>query len=341
MGVIGSIGKTGAAAVGRLVARRTAAVTILAMATALAVSGAAHAAELTVLRIANFQNANVLPLFYGIEKGYFRDAGLDIRIVKVADGAASVSAVASGQADIGWSATAVPMFARANGVPVKIFMTSGQEGPPDHYGTFIDATAKSGVTNFAQVKGKTVVINAFGTATELAIRERLMKAGVPWDDVKKVVVPFPQMPAALQLGDADVAVTINPMQTLIMANKAIGAVQLDKGTLIESHKAPVTSACYFATDGWLTTHRAAVLAFGHAYMRATREVRASAQLRTDLLVKLVGMKPALAAIMPDQTWFHELSVTEAAVLPNYEALTSVGMMKKTFPIHDVIDTLPF
>jgi NitT/TauT family transport system substrate-binding protein len=319
-------------------------VTVVALAAAtvtLANASAAQDLGLTTLRIANFTNANVLPLFYGMEKGYFKAAGLDVQIVKVSDGAASVAAVASGQADIGWSATAVPMFARANGVKIKIFMTAGQEGPPDHYGTFIDATGKSGITKFSQMNGKTVLINAFGTATELAIRERLMKAGVPWNDVKKVIVPFPQMPAALQLGDADAAVTIQPMQTLIMANKAIAAKVLDTGTLMESHKAPVTAACYFAMGGWLAEHRAAVLAFGRAYLRATKEVRASAELRTELLVKLVGMKPALASLMPDPTWFDELTVTEAAVRPNYEALVHVGMMKPTFPVRDVIDTLPY
>jgi ABC-type nitrate/sulfonate/bicarbonate transport system substrate-binding protein len=320
---------------------RVAAIVLAVVTATVAQASPVKAAGLTTLRVANFTNANVLPLLYGIEKGYFKAAGLDVQIVKVPDGAASVSAVASGQADIGWSATAVPMFARANGVAVKIFMTAGQEGPPDHFGTFIDATAKSGVTKFSQMKGKTVVINAFGTATELAIRERLMQAGISWDDVKKVVVPFPQMPAALQLGDADVAVTIQPMQTLIMANKAIGAVELDHGTLMESHQAPVTAACYFATEAWLASHRDVALAFGRAYLRAATEVRASAQLRADLLVKAVGMKPSLAAVMPDPTWFQDLSVTEAAVQPNDEALVRVGMMKKAFPVHDVIDTLAY
>ncbi len=83
-----------------------------------------------------------LPLFHGIDKGYFKEAGLEIEIVKVATGAASVSAVASAQADIGWAAATVPIFARSNGVPVKMFMTADQEGPPDHYGTFITASGQ-------------------------------------------------------------------------------------------------------------------------------------------------------------------------------------------------------
>jgi NitT/TauT family transport system substrate-binding protein len=306
----------------------------------LAGAPAVRAAE-TTLRIANFTNANVLPLFYGMEKGYFKAVGIDVQIVKVATGPASFAAVASGQADIGWAATSVPMFARANGVKVKIFMTSGQEGPPDHFGTFIDATAKSEVTKFSQVKGKTVMINAYGTAGELAVRERLMQVGLKWDDIKTIVVPFPQMPATLQLGDADVAVTINPMHALIMANKAIGATVLDTGTLNESHKAPVTAAAYFASDDWLAKHRAAILAFGHAYQKAADELRASAQLRTDLMVKVLGMKPEIAALIPDPTWFQDLAVTAAAVQPNYDELVRTGMMKKAFAVRDVFETLPF
>ena len=143
-----------------------------------------------------------------------------------------MSAVASDQADIGWAATTVPMFARSQGVKVKVFMTADQEGPPDHYGTFIDASAKSGINSFADLKGKTVMINAFGTAGELAIRDRLQNAGVSWDDVKKVSLPFPQMQAALELGNADVAVTIYPMQAAIMANKAIGAKVLGRGNVM-------------------------------------------------------------------------------------------------------------
>ena len=61
----------------------------------------AQAQQLTKLRITNFTNIVVTPIFYGMEKGWYKEAGLDIEIVKVATGAASVSAVAANQADIG------------------------------------------------------------------------------------------------------------------------------------------------------------------------------------------------------------------------------------------------
>lgn len=320
-------------------AARVAAIVILAVCAELFASPL-RAAELTKLRVTNFQNVTVLALYYGIDKGYFKDAGLDVEIVKVATGAASVSAVASAQADIGWAAAIVPMFARSQGVPVKMFMTADNEGPPDHYGSFTDATGRSGVTSFEQIKGKTIMINAFGTAGELALRDRMQKAGVSWDDVKKVVVPFPQMPAALELGNADVAVTIQPMHTAIMNNKAIAAKVLAKGNVAISGTQAVTASAYFASDTWLAKNEKAAIAYGQAFQRAQKEIHADPKLRLDLVMKISGMDRATAETIPE-AWFDGPAITKAAVAPLYDTLLRTGMMTKGFPLDDVVVTLPY
>jgi NitT/TauT family transport system substrate-binding protein len=312
--------------------------TAASMLVAAAFAATAHAAD--KIRVANFQNSIIVPLFYGLDKGYFKEAGLEIEFVKIASGAASVSAVASAQADIGLAAVSVPMFARSNGVPVKLFMAVDQEGPPNHYGTHITASARSGIKSFKDMKGKSVMINAFGTAGELAIRERLQQAGVSWDDVKKVVVPFPQMPAQLELGNADVAVTIFPMQAAIMSNKAIGGHVLARGTVSASADKPVTGAIYFATDDWLAKNQKAAVAFGRAYLKSAKEIDADPKARLALVMKISGMTKEVAETVP-ASWFQSLAITKESVEPNYDALVSTGMMTKKFPIEDVIATLPF
>ena len=117
-----------------------------------------------------------------------------------------------------------------------------------------------------------MIINAFGTAGELGFRERLQLAGVSWDDVKKVVVPFPQMPAALELGNADVVVTIFPMQAAIMANKAIGGKVLGRGTSQPRARRGRSRPALLLRDRQLARQeREAALAFGRAYLRAQKE----------------------------------------------------------------------
>jgi NitT/TauT family transport system substrate-binding protein len=259
----------------------------------------ASAQAQTTVRIANFQNTVALGLYHAIDKGYFKEAGLDVELIKVASGAASVQAVASGQADVGWAATAVPMFARSNGVKIKMFMTVDQEGPPDHYGTFYIASGKSGVT-----------------------------------------VPFPQMPAALELGNGDVVCTIQPMAAAILANKTTNAKTLDKGTIMASAKRPVTASAYFATDEWIAKNEKTALAFGRAFLRAQKEIHADPKLRIDLVMKIGGMERAVAETIPE-AWFETLSVKKESAEPNYEALVKTGMLKTQFPIDDVIATLPY
>ena len=75
---------------------------VVAMLCAATLATKVRAADL--VRVANFQNVVVIPLFHGMDEGYFKAAGLEVEIVKVATGAASVSAVASAQADVGWAA---------------------------------------------------------------------------------------------------------------------------------------------------------------------------------------------------------------------------------------------
>jgi hypothetical protein len=93
----------------------------------------------------------------------------------------------------------MPMFARSNGVPVKIFMTADQEGPPDHYGTH-HRLGESGI-DVRGHQGQDRYDQRLRHRGRLAIRE-LQLAGVGWDDVKRW---FPSRGCPrVGLGNADV-----------------------------------------------------------------------------------------------------------------------------------------
>jgi ABC-type nitrate/sulfonate/bicarbonate transport system substrate-binding protein len=98
---------------------------------------------------------------------------------------------------------------------------------------------------------------------------------------------------------------------------------------------------YFATGDWLAKHRDTALAFGRAYLRAAKELTGDTALRTQLMEKLLGMKPQIAKMIPNVVWFHDLSVKKDAIAPNYDALVKTGMLTKKFNIDDAFVTLPF
>ncbi len=57
-------------------------------------------------------------------------------------------------------------------------------------------------------------------------------------------------------------------------------------------------------------------------------------------MKLSGMERAIAETIPP-SWFADLAIKKESIAPIYDTLIRTGMMTKSFPIEDVIATLPF
>jgi len=301
-------------------------------------SGSAALAD-THLKVANFPNLTVLPLYQAQDKGYFKAEGLDVEILPLQTGPAAVSAVAAGQADIAWAAPSPPIQARANGVPVKIFLTAGQELLPDHAATYLVATAKSGVQTLADLKGKTVLINANGSACELMFRERLQQVGLSWNDVRHIAVPFPQMPAALELGNADAACTIDIAQFAINRTPAIGGRIISAGILPPTPQ-PTLSSGYFALESWLAANRESALKFARAYRRAEADIQANPSLAPALAVKFAGLNADYA----DQvtlSWRQVQTVTPESLQPVIDAMAKSGQIRSAFPASEIAETLNY
>lgn len=314
---------------------------ILAVATVSAITviaiGASPALAQQKLRIGNFQNTTVTPLFHALDKGYFKAEGIDVEIVPIPGGPAAISAVMAGEADIAWAHPVPVINARTNGVPIKLALTTSQEFPPDNYTIWIVATGKSGIKTSADLKGKTVMINANGAAADLIVRDRLSGAGLQRSDIKTVVVPFPQMQAALELGNADAAVTIDSIHQPIMASEKIKAHVVATGT-IDGIKSPVTSSGFFGREDWLKKNRDLLVRFGRAYEKASKEVFADRALQTALVIKITGVSKAIAdgSIM---SVYRDLYVKPEAIQPLIDAMAKTSMIKERFPASEVIESL--
>jgi ABC-type nitrate/sulfonate/bicarbonate transport system substrate-binding protein len=90
----------------------------------LALTGAG-AAEAVNLGVPNYNNI-ILPYFVAVDKGYYRDEGIELRLIRV-NGARAVAALMSGDVHFDvLGATAIT--ARYNGVPLK-FISSTLDRP--------------------------------------------------------------------------------------------------------------------------------------------------------------------------------------------------------------------
>lgn len=235
-------------------------------------SAGALTAAAEQLRMAIVPAAGVLPVYVADKKGYFKDEGLEFEMLPINSGPGAATAVVSGSADIGYGGALPIIAARAQGIPFKIVLG----GYADQQGVYADtvmlASKKSGIEGIEDLKGKTIAINNAGGISDLQVRIKLHRAGISADDVKILAVPFPQMPAALELGNADVASTVAPFSTNILM-KGVGKV-IAEGYVQEDDLAKsVPVAAFYATESWVEKHPATLEKVRRAIDRANQLIK--------------------------------------------------------------------
>ena len=143
-----------------------------------------------------YVNADHAGLYTALDRGYFRDAGLDVRPQVPSDPAAPIKEVAAGRVDLAISYEPEVLLARDQGLPVKA--VAAVVGVPLTSLIWLEG---SGIGEVKDLRGKTVATAGipYQTAYLEAILER---SGLSTDDVEVVNVQQGLLPAILS-GRAD------------------------------------------------------------------------------------------------------------------------------------------
>ena len=143
---------------------------LLATAT-LAVPCAAGAADQVALRVNVFPTAKILPMFAGVDKGIFAKHGLKVEVLHTENSTRQREGLAAGAFDIAQSAVdnAVAMVESA-GKDVVIVM-----GISSGMNEFI---VQPDVASVADVRGRSLIVDAPNTAYALVAKKILLNAGL-------------------------------------------------------------------------------------------------------------------------------------------------------------------
>ena len=163
------------------------------------------------------------PFFVGIEKGYFADEGINLKLERLAGGADMLVQTAAGNFDIGGGGIGAAVFNAAGAaikdkreVPFEIVLPLHSEKPPVVTPLVVSkARYDSGeITKVADLKGKKVAINARGASTEYWLDRALASGGLTYKDVTVVAVPFQDVAEALANKSIDGSMLAEPFATL-------------------------------------------------------------------------------------------------------------------------------
>lgn len=306
-----------------------------ALGLALAVS-LAHAQ--TTVKVGGVRTTSWLPITHALKQGYFKAEGLDVQLTAINTAPGVVSAVAGGSVDVGYGVSVSAIFARAQNQPIRMFAAYTYETGTDQIQWFL-ASKRSGIKSLKELQGKTLAVVSMGSVTELMVREQLAKAGVPFDSVKTIVVPFPQMQAALQLGTADAVSTVEPFRTSISVSPDIGAVQIGAGILADTSQRYAIDVL-IARDDWGNANKATLRKFNRALTKAIRDFQGDPALFRRAIQEEFKLSPAVISLM--KTTLNnrgDLAPNPAEIKPLLDALARHGMIKAPLTPQDVILTL--
>ncbi len=159
-------------------------------------------------------------IFIAMEKGYFRDEGIDLDTENFQTAAQMIAPLGAGQLDVATGAVAAGLFnAVARDVPLKVVADKGSTPSPewDFNALMVrkDLIDSGQVKDYADLKGLTIASTSKGNSTEVDIASALEKGGLTLADINFVNMSFPDMVSAFANHAIDAGIVIEPFVSRI------------------------------------------------------------------------------------------------------------------------------
>ncbi|MGA2395295.1 MAG: ABC transporter substrate-binding protein [Candidatus Lustribacter sp.] len=174
-------------------------------AAALAVAGTAPVqaqVPLPKLRIGSGPADAYAEGWYGVDEGFFKNAGLDVEYLPFNSGSLATAAVLGGSCDIVCGTTMTLAIAVAKGVPLGIVAPAAvntASGPQ----ALLCVRKDGPIHTAADMVGKTIGVNVLGTSVDLAIEAWFAKNGLDPKSAKFVEVLAAEVGTAIDRGTID------------------------------------------------------------------------------------------------------------------------------------------
>ncbi len=166
-----------------------------------------------------------------IEKGWFKEAGVDVQF-EWFDYVASMDAFAAGKLDAVGMTNGDALVVGATGAKSVMIMVNDYSNGNDMI------IAKPGIASVKELKGKKIGVEV-GFVSHLMLLDALEKAGLTENDVELVNVPTNETPQVLASGDVDAIVAWQPSsgQALVSApgSKAIATSKDAPGLIYDMY----------------------------------------------------------------------------------------------------------
>jgi NitT/TauT family transport system substrate-binding protein len=301
-----------------------------------------HAAEKKELIVAEpVHNTAYLPLYIAVDKGYFTDEGLDVKVLTVEGGSAHTNAVLTGQAFAFIGGPEHDAFAKLKGAELRSIVNIADRG-----NNYLVAAVGKGPTdkndkNFAAYfKGKSIATSQFGGTPNSTIRYMIVKAGLDaTKDVTLIETATPAILAAVKQGQAQIAITSEPFLTQGVRN----SIWEEPFYNVPKEMGPYAYSTLNVQLQSIEKDPDTVRGFVRAVIRALRftdahhdEAEAIAQKEFPTMAP-EDLKATLDRCFADEMWSHDGMVSEQSWATAQSVVRAADILKADVPYDDIID----
>jgi NitT/TauT family transport system substrate-binding protein len=288
----------------------------------------------TKLQVGTIKIGDLSPFFIAQEKGFFKDAGLDINATAMVGGAAIQPALASGALNIGWSNVISTFQGHLEGFDYR-FITNGaiaKRGTNDVFG--FQVAIDSPIASAKDLAGKTIASNTLSNITQAAGQHWIDNNGGDSSKVKWVEVPFPQMEAAVVQKHIDGFVAVEPWVTVpSQVNKKTKVLGYPLGEIAPR----LLIASFFSSEAWIQKNGDTVKAFMTAINRGIDAHNADLEAAKATIAKYTGLAPDVLKLVTLSAF--EKKILESDLQPMMDVALRYKLIAKKFPPRDVISKI--
>jgi NitT/TauT family transport system substrate-binding protein len=226
------------------------------------------AAQRPSVTIALVPSVPAASTFIAADKGYFRDAGVDVTIERIDTLSKAVAFVATNKMQIGQGGINAGYFnSVADGLPLVMALESGST--PLFHQIIIRPALKDELKTPADLKGRRVGISSPGSTSVYEIGMVLEAANLRLKDIDLKYLSFTQMGPALANGALDAALEVAPFSDIAIEQKlALPWIDPEEGYI---KALPLTNVASIANVDWMRKEPDVARRVFHALLRAGRD----------------------------------------------------------------------
>lgn len=227
----------------------------------------------------------VLPMI-AVEKGYFRDHGIEVTIRIIPGGQSMPAALQSDSLQVAAISTASLIQVTDSGLDLVI-VSGGAIASVDDTNYGIVAGTNSGIEKPEDFIGKKIGTPGLGSFFHIMAREWFRRKGVDWHKITFVESTFPQLADLLKARTVDAVLSTNPFLQRAAA-PGIGAKVFHIAADLPDRLPPFV---YASARGWADAHREAVTGFKLAMEKAIAFEESDLPVTLEIFGKYVKMPP--------------------------------------------------